>query len=225
MILSCRIHTQAAGRAWVAALPVSIEEWGLFVRTREYFNDAHWEGGRFAGASGGDAALTAVGFAWVRRHARVGAVTYCEAQAYCTSRGGRLPWLQECRSLDAAFQCLDRGQVDRMAAWLPEDRRTEFWRPVGHPEWCGDWFNATADGPDVRAEGPLRRRITADPWCMVSTSRNPHLGFRVAYPRVLGAYGSDVAGWEWIEPPTAEASALSDARHGRGTDLRQQRTR
>jgi hypothetical protein len=226
--LCCQVRTPRAGTAWVAALPASMEDWGAFVRAGEYFDAAHWEGGRFAGAAGGDAVLARIGYRWPTRHEPVGAVTWSEARAFCASRGGRLPWLHEWRELGSAVARLDAGQIACLARWLPEGRRHQIDGAQSVLEWCGDWYNPAALGPGVRAEGPPRRRITGEPGCMVPASFDPRLGFRVAFESVPAPCSTGVADWELVEPPCIDAGRESEsgrAQSGRASRGSQQERR
>ena len=213
MILCCRAHTIAAGTVWVSALPVSIEDWGLFLRNGDYFNDAHWQHAR-RGADGADALLTRIGYRWPDRHRPVGSLTWHEAQAYAASRGGRLPWLEEWRALRAAFDRLGASDVCGLTAWLPESQRQRF--GPGGLEWCGDPYNASAIGPDVRAERPLRRRITGRPACMVPDARHQELGLRVAFEKRVTVCRGDAPGWEWIDAAAPIARAPRWSASGSG---------
>ncbi len=199
MILCCRLDTLSAGTAWVSALPVCLEDWGQFVRSGEYFNDAHWQHPRRR-APGADAILARIGYRWPDRHRPVGSITWHEAQAYSAASGGRLPWLEEWQALRAAFSRLDWMQMRGVKSWLPEAGRESFGSACDM-EWCGDPYNATALGPHVRAERPLRRRITGGPECMVPDAHHERLGLRVAFEKTSAASRSYATGWEWIEPP------------------------
>lgn len=148
---------------------VTYEEFALFIREEGYFRREYWDRDVYrefwsghAGRQefGGDELLRRIGFHWTTRHLPVTHVSWFEADAYCKSVGGRLPWSVEL------------------------DVRTDSLEDVGDvAEWCGDWFNSRARGPNVKPEPPFCRRVanwSEDDKAVPELSNVP-IGFRVMW--------------------------------------------
>ncbi len=148
------------------ALLVTYDQFAEFIKTEGYFRPEYWHPdvrrhfwekhlGRVG--FGGDDVLRRIGFRWNARRLPVTGVSWFEADAYCKSVGGRLPWSNEADGPPTSL------------------------KNVSEPaEWCGDWFNSKARGPYVQPEPPLRRRVAN--WSdnsAVPELTDSSIGFRV----------------------------------------------
>jgi formylglycine-generating enzyme required for sulfatase activity len=140
---------------------VNSEQFSNFIREGRYFRPEYWDRDvrhQFRQAQpghkivGGDEILRRIGFRWNTRLLPVTGVSWYEADAYCRSVGGRLPW-----SYELATQSEDIA------------------------EWCADWFNSKAQIPNVNPEPPLRRRVAnwPDAGGAVPELTSGSIGFRV----------------------------------------------
>lgn len=141
---------------------VTYEQFAEFIKSEHYFRPEYWDPDvrrhfweKHVGRAGfgGDEVLRRTGFRWNARQQPVICVSWFEADAYCKSVGGRLPWSYEVEG--------------------PQNL-------VKLPEWCGEWFNPNARGPHVQPEPPLRRRVAN--WTKdnaVSELTDGPIGFRV----------------------------------------------
>lgn len=113
--------------------PVSAGEFALFIREGEYFKPRHWNALAVVRVPGGDHVLERIGFAWNERAQPVKGVSWFEADAFCRSHGGRLPYYQEYRA--------HKGRLHRGASWF------------------ADWFhpNYPAGGAHHAPQTPPRR--------------------------------------------------------------------
>ena len=130
--------TTASGRIkdrWISPAPVSCDEFAQFIRSGRYRDYRHWD--QFPDQTKADLVLRRIGFDWQRRARPAINVSWYEADAYCRSLGGRLPFSDE---LEEQFSML-------------------LWPPTAIPEWCADYFNPHARGPHANPVSPVRRRI------------------------------------------------------------------
>jgi hypothetical protein len=199
--LCCRVETAPSGVTWVSALPVIHDEWAQFVRSEAFFDDVHWPHAQRP-VAGGDAVLARTGYRWRDRHRAVTGVTWDEAQAFCRYSQGRLPWLVEWQAFAAAAAALARSHASTLRSWLPVEHHGAFGCTRGF-EWCGDAHHRIAAGPHAYAEPPLRRRLTGGPGCLVPTSHDARLGFRVAFEDAPFPCATRVADWALIDLPLA----------------------
>jgi hypothetical protein len=163
------------------------EHFARFVRTGAYRNRAYWNPAYVGlhGPSGlpqADSVLRRIEYSWAQRHAPVRSVSWFEAEAFCRSVRGRLPWTGEW--LDAVGEPAPPGST-----WTPPDPNTErlvaecyqstdpqwTWggivRDHTTSEWCADAYHPTMKGPAVRPDRAGRRRVVGG--ALESRSRHP----------------------------------------------------
>ena len=201
MILCRKVLIPDTGTAWITVRPADTEAVGEFVRSRKYFDASLWSLGRFDGEAGGDAVLSRIAYRWPDRHLAAAGLSWGEADAFCRSLSGRLPWFREWQALEKELSCLDiaafkpHGVNTTMASWLAGHR------PAAQGEWCADWYNPNGMGPGVYPEAPLRRRTTRPPWCMApKPSADRGLGFRICFDQPGSVWSTGLDGWELVTP-------------------------
>jgi formylglycine-generating enzyme required for sulfatase activity len=143
----------------VAALPVTVGEFGEFVRTEAYFRVELWDhrGPRPDRDGFGDAILRRIGYSAATRLHPVGNVSWFEADAYCRWRRGQLPLSLACA-----------------------DARARVAVPGGIAEWCRNWYNRhTEDEFASPSAPPCLRVVGFEPPCADPGHRDERLGFRL----------------------------------------------
>jgi len=154
----------------ISILPVTLAEFGEFIRNGKYFNQDHWNG--FCSTDNGDAVLRRIGYGLRSSKEAVGNINWFEADAYCRCMGGRLPWLAEQDSLRANLMTSSRKGI----------RQTPRGKILSR-EWCGEWYNRNSGRSNVRAsETPPTRVIVGEPHHAVPDYTAPNLGFRLVRP-------------------------------------------
>lgn len=140
--------------------PVTFEEFARFIRSGRYWERKHWIAPPPDNVKG-DAILRRIGFEWNRRQEPVTNVTWFEADAYCRSVGGRLPYSTE----------------------LPEWYERLLRPRAVTPEWCGEYFSPDERGPDAKPGVPNQRRVFG--WSLyegaVPELAQPDFSFRVVF--------------------------------------------
>lgn len=166
----------------IGATLVTVGEFARFVREEKYFDARYWEHGEGPPATGGDEVLRRIAYRLSWRNEPVQRITWYEAQAYCRSRGGRLPHVEECRNVRERMTGAgrDRSLFSKLAFRLARGRRQRSRASDAIPEWCDDWYNASARRPSATPGPlPLRAVVGEDISGVIPSHAGAAVGFRL----------------------------------------------